>query len=57
MCYGRVTVAQRVTCHVRSKVLTAVMQMIEVFWDVVPVFWQVLQCIEGRRNGGMEEAA
>ena len=38
MCHGRVTVAQRVTCLVRSEVCTAVMQMIEVFWDVVPCF-------------------
>jgi len=30
-------VVQRITCHVRSEVLTAVM-MIEVFWDVMPCF-------------------
>jgi hypothetical protein len=38
MCHGTVTVAQKITCHVRSLVPTAVMQMIEVFWDVMLCF-------------------
>jgi len=40
MCHDRVTVAQRVTCHVRSEVFTAVVQMTEVFCVARSVLWE-----------------